>query len=471
MRKSRQRQIHFNLGSTGAMCAKEISMRSKIHSVVCTVMFVFTVVISILTKDAFGQTPICNYYASPSGGGNGLSQSSPFRIANFWSVAGPGKTLCLLDGIYQGASSMIIPTDGLNGATGSPITIRALNDGEAIIDGQDSNQTVELCNNDYFVIQGIDAHNSSGPTIYSHCGSANNAFKRVVAWQAGDGNWGLWMFNSNNNTLCEDCAGFGRGRNIWQITQSGNNATLRRVWGMFERQDTNTGPEGVVEGIYNSSGLIMENLIGTWADSVKSLQPYGILLPGHGSGGSGPSVYGSILYLKSSAAFPASTLYWQDTVASNATLKDVVAYTEQSSKRPFELRSSSGNLMQNTTEIGGVASSVGSGWAVSNRVDVATVGAAPNIWNGSGNQGARVCYQYINGSLTSTPLWPWPMDARIRQALTRAGKNPDTIFGGPGNSVTQQMEQIFGPIPSACRTGSQVPGSLAAPTNLAVTQP
>jgi len=57
----------------------------------------------------------CTHYASPSGGGNGLSQSSPFQIANFWSVASAGKTLCLLDGVYTGANSMINPPQGLNG--------------------------------------------------------------------------------------------------------------------------------------------------------------------------------------------------------------------------------------------------------------------------------------------------------------------------------------------------------------------
>ena len=49
------------------------------------------------THSSFSQAVGCDYYASPVGTGNGLSQSSPFKIANFWSVASPGKTLCLLD--------------------------------------------------------------------------------------------------------------------------------------------------------------------------------------------------------------------------------------------------------------------------------------------------------------------------------------------------------------------------------------
>jgi hypothetical protein len=79
-------------------------------------------------NQAHAQSP-CTYYASPTGNGNGLSQSSPFKIADFWSKASPGKTLCLLDGTYRGSDSMIDPPDGLSGTAGNPITVRALNEG------------------------------------------------------------------------------------------------------------------------------------------------------------------------------------------------------------------------------------------------------------------------------------------------------------------------------------------------------
>ncbi|MDZ4229973.1 MAG: Ig-like domain-containing protein, partial [Candidatus Veblenbacteria bacterium] len=62
------------------------------------------------------------YYASPTGTGNGTSLSSPFKIANFWTVAQPGDTLLLLDGTYRGVDSMIHPPVGLSGTSGNPIT-------------------------------------------------------------------------------------------------------------------------------------------------------------------------------------------------------------------------------------------------------------------------------------------------------------------------------------------------------------
>ncbi len=77
----------------------------------------------------------CHYYASPTGTGNGLSPATPFKVNNFWAVAAPGKTLCLLDGAYSGSESMIDPPDNLSGTQGNPITVRALNDGAVRIDG------------------------------------------------------------------------------------------------------------------------------------------------------------------------------------------------------------------------------------------------------------------------------------------------------------------------------------------------
>ena len=88
----------------------------------------------------------CTHYASPDGDGDGLSPSFPFQIADFWSLAGPGKTLCLSDGTYSGANSMINPPPGLSGNSSAPITIQALNDGGVFIDGQFTRVPMHLNN-------------------------------------------------------------------------------------------------------------------------------------------------------------------------------------------------------------------------------------------------------------------------------------------------------------------------------------
>jgi hypothetical protein len=92
---------------------------------------------------AYSETG-CDYYASPTGTGDGLSQAKPFKISKFWAVATLGKTLCLLDGTYTGSDSMIDPPDNLSGTSKNPITIRALNDGRTVINGEGKYVPVSL---------------------------------------------------------------------------------------------------------------------------------------------------------------------------------------------------------------------------------------------------------------------------------------------------------------------------------------
>jgi hypothetical protein len=465
----------------------EISM-SKIHLTVCRVIFAFTIVISILTKGGFSQTSNCSYYASPSGGGNGLSQSSPFQIANFWSVAGPGKTLCLLDGVYTGANSMIHPPDGLSGLSGNPITVKALNDGGVRINGEAARIPLNLSVVGWFVVEGVNVHNSAfDAVVIINRGSHDVILRRVIAWDAPvDQNYHVWSIRNagTRNILIEDSAGFGKGRKILEYfsTSSSDNLTVRRFWGQWS-QNTYPGPKHAVSGAYNAYHFLGENIIATWDATPMGNsavdQPTNVIGMDR-QDGSNPSdirYYGSIAYVRAADSLDALDfgLFGASSNIQGITIANSAAYIEPGTHtgiKPFGLDNYSGGdsarFLTNTTEIGGASSTIGSQWVQANRVDVGTVAQAPNIWNGSGTQGARVCKQYVNGALTSNPLWPWPMDARIRAALSAAGKNPDAIFGGTGNSVTALMEQIFGPIPSECRTGSQLP---AAPTNLAITSP
>jgi hypothetical protein len=55
---------------------------------------------------------------------------------------------------------------------------------------------------------------------------------------------------------------------------------------------------------------------------------------------------------------------------------------------------------------------------------------APNFrGRGSGGAeiGAHITYEYVNGVLTSTPLWPWPMESRI---LADTGRSVTYASGG-----------------------------------------
>src|SRR5262249_5510031 len=206
------------------------------------------------------------------------------------------------------------------------------------------------------------------------------------------------------------------------------------------------------------------------------VNPYGPLWIG--SEGENHKILGTITYIKASDTFNGAahvTTDWNVGANVPTQIKDVVLYSGKSQHLlQLQGEACSNCSLQNITEIGPntAGDSIGNTWTVSNRVTGTTVNSVPNIWNGAGTNGARVCKQYVDGVLTTTPLWPWPMDARIRAALTKAGKNPDAVFGGTGNSVTQQMEALFGTIPAECRTSGTLATSIpSGPVNLVVQKP
>jgi hypothetical protein len=233
------------------------------------------------------------------------------------------------------------------------------------------------------------------------------------------------------------------------FSQGANGAKARRVWSMYGKTDIANGPETSFQFAYNTEANIVENVIGMWdQDSLADASnPYGMVFIA--DEGTNHKLLGSIMLVRSNDLFEPSRIVVKE-FNPGIQIKDVVVYSEQSNKKPFSLNNDNCVLanancrLDNTTEIGGGSSSIGSNWVITNRVDVDTVDRAPSIWNGSGSNGARACRRYVNGTLTSTPLWPWPMNQRIIDAMRTAGK--------AAVDVTRTMEEIFGPIPSECRT-------------------
>ena len=81
-------------------------------------------------------------------------------------------------------------------------------------------------------------------------------------------------------------------------------------------------------------------------------------------------------------------------------------------------------------------------------------GEQPSVFSPEDRRGASLCYRYVDGALTKDPLWPWPMNARIAEAMRKAEREPI--------DVTNTVEQLLGPIPEACRmpkTASAAPAT------------
>jgi hypothetical protein len=424
---------------------------------------------------AFGEATLsaanCDYYASPTGTGNGLSASSPFQVAKFWNVAAAGKTLCLLDGTYTGWSSMIVPPQGLNGASGIPITIRAFNDGKVLINGQGSQQPVVLSNNDWFDIEGINACCSSNSVVsLSH--SNNNVVRRVTGWDAADNNEVIFGVHYGSYNLFEDVAGWGTARKIFSASQGGDYTTFRRAWGRWERS-TVVGPKMTYELAYNNYHLICENCLGTWSGQgmpetyvLKGYdgttwtgsgagtyynydvnQPFGIF-----SGGTDNLLLlGSLAYIRPTDTYkPPAGIYFVK--STSAEVKDTASYVAPGlSVKPFLLAAqptatSTDLQASDITGFGQASSTIQKPWNVSDNfsaVSPAAYGPGENIFNTT--RGANLCYQYRDGNLTSQPLWPWPMNQRIKDALVQSGRGPV--------DVNATVQSIFGTIPAACTSG------------------
>jgi outer membrane biosynthesis protein TonB len=113
-----------------------------------------------------------------------------------------------------------------------------------------------------------------------------------------------------------------------------------------------------------------------------------------------------------------------------------------------------------------VASSIHPDWSPNNILTGSTSATAypagDNLW--SSGRGASLCYAYRDGNLTSTPLWPWPMNQRIKDAMVQSGR--------AAVDVTATVQSLFGTIPSACGgTGGSSPAPTPPPTQPPPTQP
>ena len=460
----------------------------------------------------------CSHWASAQArksGGRG-TEASPFSIARFFEVAKPGSTLCLLDGIYRGAHQMIRPPAGLSGKPGAPITIRAANDGEVLIDGGSraskttDHRPVALRLNNHWILEGFNAGYSNsnvlsimgeqfkGDAHPSRVPIRDVTIRRVVAWDADpcfpdrkdcSSNRMVVSIAAADDVLLEDVAAFGTGRKIFQVYQS-RRIVIRRSWGRWEgngRRHVQT-----FSCAYRSYDVICENIFGTWSGEsqpanvpVKQLKTI-IGMDWHTdkdnswSGKSdawdvGLRLLGSLAYVEQSALHPPQNGVTFGRVK-NAVLTDVVSYLDLIPKtgNTFSLqdcefrvpnespgctwksnleRQNSRLHLERLTAIGGDGKSrIHSVWnSISGTKQVfefqmpsqgpsaSQQASMPNVFTG---EGARLCHRYVDGQLTSEPLWPWPMNERIRKATDYARSAPVDL--------TATVARLFGPIPEIC---------------------
>ncbi len=452
------------------------------------------------------------YYVSPAGNDNHSGQSPAQPWATFnraWQTIEPGDSLILMDGVYFQS----LNPNRRNGEPGSPITIRAMNDGQAIVDGQYQRIPIKLGDTwpgpigDYFVIEGIVARNSSGSTVYIL--GDHNILRRITAYNA-DTNSNqhvILLTQTAEHNLVEDCVASGTGRKMILIFQGQFN-TVRRCLADWRQWDGRNWPDCWPWGdgieIYNASNNTLENVINfgrnpTWGISLQANAPNATAnnnrILGSMSLRAGMTPGGSVINWGNSR--PQPTPYtcirdfnWPSQRAglvvhgpgqmSNNLFQDVFSWGSAGlgltfvSAAGFHPGNANNQLIRATIlnngldnphgpwpgQFGGPNTDVlqqelGRFSSIQNSHIQNIFIDWPSYPNGARNlssmngEGARLLNRYVFGTMTNVPLWPWPMEGRIQAEL--------------GFSVTNTVLPII--------SGTQVPYGAAPADWLSLVSP
>lgn len=423
------------------------------------------------------------YYVSPAGndGGGGTTQTTAWATFDrAWQTLQPGDTLLVMDGTYY----QRIAPNVRNGQAGLPITVRALNDGKAIIDGQGQRLPLQLGEmwpgpiGNYFVIEGVVLRNSNGHVVWIM--GNNDTLRRVSAYNANTDTNSQVMMLSGQNTLVEDCIAAGSGRKMIEV--NGSNVTVRRCF--------TYGTEWLgrnfcatdwpwIDGVqvYNASNNLFENVIAVgpypvWALSVQANDPSAIADNNRFLGSAAiqagfnlndtyheynvlpqPNNCNRTLHPDYDNHKVGLQIWGQGTLRNNV-FRDILAYGNAglgfSNAWPSPRTADSGNVLDHATISGNGSHAVTADGGIGAQVRLGSLVPTNSKIQGTSYQGegARLTYRYVDGVLTTQPLWPWPMESRGTAEL--------------GFSITSFMQAHMQ------QAGMTTGGSTATPTPTAV---
>lgn len=436
---------------------------------------VFTIaacVLFALTIHLSGRAQGNTYYLSPTGddSNSGTSTAQPWAtFERAWQDLYPGDTLILMDGVYY---QQLHPSKR-DGEPGNPITIRAQNDGQAIIDGEYERIPVKIGEawpgpiGEYYVIEGIIARNSVD-SVYEIVGD-HNVLRRVSGYNAHtDENTHVFDVSADHN-LIEDCVAAGTGRKMILIYNSESN-TVRRCftyWQQWDgREDCAIWPWGENINIYNADKNIVENSIGYGPVPYRSIS---IIANAPHVSASDNKILGSVA-IGAAMNEDGTPKVWPDQrpgpttctkmrdfdwpgqrsgfqlfgsgIMNNNEFRDVLAWgnaalgfterTENANNTILDHATIYNNGLDNRDgpwpgQHGGIGADT-----LQDELDKMTVTNSyienvfvdwPDYPNGSQNfetingEGARLEHRYVDGVLTDEPLWPWPMEERVQAEL------------------------------------------------------
>lgn len=199
------------------------------------------------------------YFIGPAGDdrGNGTSESTAWSTFDrAWLTLQPGDALTILDGVYR---QPLRPT--ISGAPGMPIVIRALNDGAAIIDGEDvrsactiSGSTSALRLHDIDLI-GVRCTNAKDPAAGGEPPVSLSFVDRVrVLRVTARGHVdGVFRIANTTDVLLEDVAGYGD--RIFSLVANVN-PVIRRCYGRWTGGSEIMSRVSLLTGMFQPTGMV-----------------------------------------------------------------------------------------------------------------------------------------------------------------------------------------------------------------------
>lgn len=478
-----------------------------------------SLIIFFLVLSTIGEASAAIYYIAPNGSdsNNGTSQSVPWAtFSHATGVLQPGDTLYLMDGTYFQQLKVKI-----SGTPGNPITFKALNDGQAIIDGNYGFGPVQIAGTpsvrvSYIDIEGIIAKRSPDYVVRVDYSDYIN-FRRVSVYD-GIRN-GISIFYTSTHVLVEDCIIRTPGAYPLHLS-SKSHLTVRRCYVTFVSSGHGVTWSSV--NLYPPSDSIVENVVTeTSTGGVNGI----MITNGYANTSNNNVIYGSIAreatlagYLLANAACGESvgqkhincvsirskygfyqrtgedwegrhlTIVGRDKVGR---VEGVLLYPNDCPVRVNgDLRDSSlltgtkglalyiddkvdywthsyNNLYDFNTNYAGTTQGTGETF-IDPAYDTVTYGDGAYLFvppalkgqgEGGADIGAEVLYRYVDGVLTTDPLWPWPMEGRIQDELgISLTYETDPVTGKTGG-LWKTLEGVYEP-------DTEVPST---PTNLQAT--
>ena len=313
-----------------------------------------------------------------------------------------GETLCLNDGVYR--QLLNIP---------SGIKVRALNDGQAEIDGRGIDAGWKGLLNMHGVesmVRGLKVHHASNNADSCNINGKGHIVRLMSCSHGGKHKHKIPIKVSGEGHLIEDSWFYGEGRYVVQCFK-GRNITFRRNVARWDLTAPNFKTEpNAAFSIYNCSDITIENNISLDYGTPETPMKFGA------------DFYGP----QNRRVWPEGNKnnYWLGNIAINHSIDtlnrrafrlDPATPTEGSLIKDFYVRGNGvgivGNRNTNALEVGSCTME-----------SVDRVGSSKMRQELTCQQPADISTRYVNRQKTKDPLFPWQHEALIKKDMCASGE-------------------------------------------------